>query len=69
MNIIKYPENECPECNSKSEFFIIDYERGEEVYCSSCGCVLIDNSFLSISQLEYLLNKEYEEKLAEMESK
>lgn len=55
MNIIKYPQNECPLCESKSDEFRKDFER-EEVYCGVCGCVLIDNSLPSISLFEFLFS-------------
>ncbi len=55
MNIIKYPQKECPLCESESDEFRKDFER-EEVYCGVCGCVLIDNSLPSISLFEFLFS-------------
>lgn len=59
MNIIKYPQKECPLCESKSDKFIKDFRR-EEVYCGVCGCVLKDNSLPTVSMMEFycLLNSD-----------
>ena len=55
MNVIKYPENTCPLCESNRNKFRKDYFR-DEVYCGVCGCVLRDNSLPRISMIEFLLS-------------
>lgn len=55
MNVIKYPQKECPLCESKSDKFVKDFMR-EEVYCGVCGCVLIDTSIPSVSILEFIVS-------------
>lgn len=64
MNIIFYPYNICPECYSNK--FITDIGR-QETYCSICGLIVKDNTFMTLEQLknEYLKelkNKELEKK-------
>jgi len=64
MNIIFYPYKICPECYSDK--LITDIDR-QETYCSSCGLIVQDNTFMTLQQkkheyLRELKNKELEKK-------
>lgn len=64
MNIIFYPYNICPECYSNK--LITDIDR-QETYCSSCGLIVKDNTFMTLEQqkndyLRELKNRELEKK-------
>ena len=64
MNLIFKSPQVCPECHSMD--IIHDYEKIES-YCGNCGIILINNDFITLSDISYLYKLEEKEKEAQKE--
>ena len=53
MNLFK-KEIKCVECDCKT--MLKDYTK-QEIYCSKCGLVLVDNSIMDIRQKEQMISQ------------